>query len=414
VTSQLPQSGATVLRLTGRVPADAVWFARDRGAVVYGRYADALAEQAAIRSSGRNLWSEPDPNAPVLLSGALTHAACVVQTLIDTSVAIFQALSPSHPRQIEPAVLDQCMAWVRLADSLAPLIHQPPRPEGPEAEAAASEARRSVPVFLPEWLSADPCPERHLLTVIGVILQLKHWTAGIMSDFRQKRIPDGYEESAGTIEALYERASEAAHDALSAWGILGDPGFIGRRDFVDFVLEHRPDTYDPEVVLDRGRFAIETFLALSQWTCLPRLVGYPVRDDLPVPIGLLDPWDILASAEAQRILFRHDMDIMGSMHELATAFADKANAANVRATLAFVYAQREQARTGAITEVGTFARSPYSPVYRAGVSSQLRICGLAVDLNDGAGVCLAVSRQDLEPRLVVGQFDPAEWQPPAE
>lgn len=305
MTADAPHRPGLVTRLAaalhGEVAATTVEAYRRAGSVAYQDMTDAEQLRGSLAESGGGLWAATPAQASRLLCA---WNAFALQTLGDELVEADYRADPRTAGFLPPVTAEQAAAFLGEVEDWSG-----------RARRAASDttydvtAEIAVPIPLPAWVKAEPCPPAHLAAMLAAARAMRGRAEAALADLTRTAPPQGKEEAAGRLQGM---AAEA--DSVTGFGeALWSPGATAEVH---------------ERVENSLRRGIDAYYRLGQLLAMPALLDRREIAAVPVaakPLPLpgqpgFDPWCLTdprsrsrwqqdpAACRAIETLWRYDPD----------------------------------------------------------------------------------------------------------
>ena len=226
------------LKAHGQVPRDALDAYRGAGRGVY----EYVLDLDSLRAQGT---SDPGVQA-ALLAGWIAFA---LQVLGDEMLDADAALDPATAHFVPPATAQQVTEF-----------YLPVRAWMGRAQAAKASPSYTIdaplPVELPQWVEAEPCPPAHLFALRQAVSRLREHTEALVPGFNAAN-----ERAHDLVAQGLAEARSAADYAMGMWGSEGTP----------------PPAQVHEAIESSLKQAAETYFYLGQLIAMPTLADAPRR-----------------------------------------------------------------------------------------------------------------------------------------
>jgi hypothetical protein len=257
--------------LHGEVAATTVEAYRRAGAVAYQDFMDAEQLRAVMAASGGGAWAASPGQASQLLCA---WNAFALQTLGDEFVEADYRADPRTKGFLPPVTAEQAAGFLGEVEHWSALARRAGSDPGYDVTAEVA-----LPVALPAWVKAEPCPQPHMDAMLAAARAMRGRAEAALADLARTAPPAGKEGAASRLRGLAAEADATVSFGESLWSPHADAAVHERT----------------ENSLRRG---IASYYELGQLLAMPALLDRPAARTVPVsahPLPLpgqpgFDPW----------------------------------------------------------------------------------------------------------------------------
>jgi hypothetical protein len=193
----------------GEVSAETVEAYRRAGAAAYQDVMDAEQLRAGLEASGAGLWAASPAQASQLLCA---WNAFALQTLGDAFVEADYRADPRTVGFLPPVTAEQAAAF------LGEVEHWSSRARRAASDASYDAAGEiALPVPLPAWVTAEPCPQAHLEAMTAAARAMRGRAEAALADLIRTDPPQGRQDAAARLRGMAAEADSVVSYGEALW-----------------------------------------------------------------------------------------------------------------------------------------------------------------------------------------------------
>lgn len=327
----------------GEVRADLLESYRRAGGIVYTELEQAEALRRRLAQDGVNLWHGPEA-----ASGRLVCVwnAFVLQSIGEHLLDADYAADPGTVGYVPPVTATQVTACFDQVEGWVSRARQAAGNPGYQVEREIQ-----LPVDLPEWAEADPCPLPHLRGMLAA----------------SRAIRQHAEVAMGVFEQTISDADKHREDLQRLRQLAGDASTAA--DYAEGLLENNPQPQLHEAIEQRLQRALEAYYHLGQLIAMPSLIakyrgpGAQQYNNVIANPGVFDPW-CLTDPE-RRHIWQADPRAVQAIKEMWDYDPDPAATRRIQAAIdtAFRDGLITYATDGSGKRLGSYYCCPFPAIY---------------------------------------------------